>query len=65
MAARIEVSQFKPGEYRVRVIEAGGETSHIVTLQAGDHQRLAAGKAEPEESGPPLRPVGWCLPTPW
>jgi hypothetical protein len=49
MAARIEVQQVKPGEYRVRVIEAASETSHIVTLQSGDHQRLAAGKAEPEE----------------
>jgi len=49
MAGRIEVMQLKPGEYRVRVVEAGGETSHVVTLRAGDHQRIAAGKATPEE----------------
>jgi hypothetical protein len=49
MAARIEVEPLQPGEYRVRVIEGCGETSHVVTLRAGDHQRLAGGKARPEE----------------
>src|SRR5258706_589818 len=49
MAARIEVEQLKAGEYRVRVIEGRSETSHLVTLQPGDHQRLAGGKAEPEQ----------------
>jgi len=49
MAANIEVQQTKPGEYRVRIIEGRAETSHIVTLQPGDHQRLAGGKARPEE----------------
>jgi hypothetical protein len=49
MAAHIEVEPLRAGEYRVRVIEGGSETSHIVTLQPGDHQRLTGGKARPEE----------------
>ena len=61
MGARIEVAQLEPGQYRVRVIESRSESSHtgagctcsplkkLVTLQAADHQRLAAGKAGPEE----------------
>jgi hypothetical protein len=49
MAAKIQVEQVKPDEYRVRVIEGRSETSHIVTLQPGDHQRLSGGKARPEE----------------
>jgi hypothetical protein len=49
MAARIEIEQLKPGEFRVRVIENRSETSHIVTLPPADHQRLAGGKARPEE----------------
>jgi hypothetical protein len=49
MAAHIEIEQLKPGEFRVRVIEDRGETSHVVTLQPGDQQRLAGGKAGPEE----------------
>ena len=49
MAASIEVTQIKPGEFRVRVIEGRSETSHVVTLQPADHQRLTGGKATPEE----------------
>jgi hypothetical protein len=49
MAAKIEVDQMKPGEYRVRVIEGRSETSHLVTLQPGDYQRLSGGKGTPEE----------------
>jgi hypothetical protein len=49
MAASLEVEEVKAGEYRVRVIEGRSETSHLVTLQPGDYQRLANGKAQPEE----------------
>jgi hypothetical protein len=45
----VQVESIKPGEYRVRVIEAGGETTHIVSLQPGDYQRLAAGRITPDE----------------
>ncbi len=49
MTATIEVERLNDKEFRVRVIEGRSETSHVVTLQADDHQRLAGGKAEPEE----------------
>lgn len=49
MATKIEVEKVKAGEYRVRVVEGRSETAHIVTLQPGDHQRLTAGKGQPEE----------------
>jgi len=49
MAANIEVEKSGANEFRVRVIEGRSETSHAVTLRPDDHQRLAGGKAEPEE----------------
>lgn len=49
MAAKIEVEQVGEGEFRVRVIEGKNETSHRVTLQSEDYERLAKGKAEPAE----------------
>jgi hypothetical protein len=49
LATSIQIEQLKHGEYRVRVIEGSSETSHVVTLQPADHQRLADGKAQPEE----------------
>jgi hypothetical protein len=49
MAAKIEVEKTGEGEFRVRVIEGGSETTHRVTLKAGDYERLAKGNAEPQE----------------
>ena len=49
MATSIEVQRLKHGEYRVRVVEGRSETSHLVTLQSGDHQRLTGGNVQPEE----------------
>ena len=49
MTATIEVERLSANEFRVRVIEGRSESSHAVTLQPDDHQRLAGGKAEPEE----------------
>ena len=49
MTASIEVEKSKSGEFRVRVIEGRSETSHVVTLEPDEHQRLAGGKAGPEE----------------
>jgi hypothetical protein len=45
---KIEVVAYGEGEYRVRVIEATGESAHRVTLKAEDCQRLA-GNTAPEE----------------
>ncbi len=49
MAATIQVEASGAGEYRVRIIEAGTETSHSVSLSRKDYERLAGGKVLPEE----------------
>jgi hypothetical protein len=49
MAARIEVEKIDQSKFRVRVAEAGSETSHDVTVSLNDYTRLASGKAGPEE----------------
>ena len=49
MTARIEVEKSGEEEFRVRVVEGRSESWHSVTLRPDDHQRLAGGKAEPEE----------------
>jgi hypothetical protein len=49
MAMRIEVVKIDKSRFRVRVIEAGGETTHEVTLSPSDYTRLTGGKVEPEE----------------
>jgi hypothetical protein len=49
VAAKIEVEQAGPGEFRVRVLEGKSETSHVVTLKTVDYDRIAAGKIEPAE----------------
>jgi hypothetical protein len=49
MAAKIEVEKKGDLEFRVRVIEAGSETTHDVTLNPSDYTRLTGGKVAPEE----------------
>jgi hypothetical protein len=49
VAARIEVETLSDGEFRVRVIDGDGESSHLVTLNAEHHNRLTRGKIEPQE----------------
>jgi hypothetical protein len=49
MAAKIEVEKIDPSTFRVRVIEAGSETTHDVTVSPNDYARLTNGKIEPEE----------------
>jgi hypothetical protein len=49
MAARIEIEETRPGEYRVRLLEGGSESTHVVTLRAADCERLAGGKVQPVE----------------
>lgn len=46
---RIEIQTVAEGDYRVRVVEGASESTHRVTLKPEDFQRLAAGKAAPEE----------------
>ena len=49
MAATIEVEKIDNSKFRVRVMEAGSETTHDVTVSPNDYTRLANGKIEPEE----------------
>ena len=49
MPSKIEIDKVDATHFRVRVIEAGSESSHQVTLDPKDHARLAGATAEPEE----------------
>jgi len=49
MAAKFEVEKIDESKFRVRVIEAGSETTHDVTVSPNDYTRLTNGKIEPEE----------------
>jgi hypothetical protein len=49
MSARIEIEKFDASHFRVRVVEAGSESTHQVTLNPKDHARLAGATADPEE----------------
>ena len=49
MAAKIEVEKIDLSKFRVRVIEAGSETTHDVTVSLNDYTRLTNGKIELEE----------------
>ena len=49
MSAKIEVEKLDASHFRVRVIEAGSESTHHVTLDPKDYARLAGGAVEPEE----------------
>jgi hypothetical protein len=49
MRSRIDVEASHPGEFRVRVRDAAGETAHTVTVAVGDDARLTAGRASAEE----------------
>jgi hypothetical protein len=49
VAAKIEVEKLDASHFRVRVIEAGSESSHQVTLEPKDYARLAGGAVEAQE----------------
>ena len=49
MPAKIEIQPFDPSHFRVRVIEAGSESAHQVTLKPKDCERITGGAAGPEE----------------
>ena len=49
MPAKIEVEKMDASHFRVRVIEAGSESTHQVTLDPKDLARLAGAAAEPQE----------------
>ena len=49
MSAKIDIEKFDASRFRVRVVDAGGESSHQVTLNPKDCARLAGTSTEPEE----------------
>ena len=49
MSAKIEVEKIDQFKFRVRVTEAGSETTHDVTVSPGDYAKLAGEKVQPEE----------------
>jgi hypothetical protein len=49
MGTKIEVEQVDASHFRVRLIEAGSESTHQVTLDPKDYARLAGGSVEPPE----------------
>jgi len=49
MPPKIEVEKVDASHFRVRVIEAGSESTHQVTLDPKEHARLAGATGEPEE----------------
>jgi hypothetical protein len=49
MAARIEVSRVRKGEFLVTVVEGSTQSKHSVTLKDQDYVRLSGGKIGPED----------------
>ena len=49
MSPKIEVEKTDASHFRVRVLEAGSESTHLVTLDPKDYARLAQGAVEPQE----------------
>jgi hypothetical protein len=49
MPANIQVEKFDASHFRVRVIEAGSESTHQVTLDPKHHARITGGAVGPEE----------------
>jgi hypothetical protein len=49
MPTKIEIEKLDASHFRVRVIEAGSESLHQVTLDPKDYARLAVPTADPEE----------------
>jgi len=49
MAAKIEVEKIDQFKFRVRITEAGSETTHDVTVSPSDYAKLAGEKVQPEE----------------
>ena len=54
MPAKIEVEKLDASHFRVRVIEAGSESTHQVTLDPKDHARLAGASRRARETHPEI-----------
>ena len=49
MNTKIDLEKTGTLEFRVRVVEQSGESTHNVTIKQDDYARLAGGTVEPEE----------------
>jgi hypothetical protein len=49
MPAKIEVEKMDATHFHVRVMEAGSESTHQVTLDPRDYARIVGGAVEPHE----------------
>ena len=49
MAKKIEVEKIDEFKFRVRITEAGSETTHDVTVSPSNYAKLAGDKIQPEE----------------
>ena len=49
MPAKIEVEKFNPSHFRVRVIDAGSQTAHQITLEPKYFAKLAGANVASEE----------------
>lgn len=49
MAAKIEIERPGENQFRVRVSDSAGETSHVVTVRPEDYLRLTGGKVDAAE----------------
>ena len=49
MATKIEVEKIDNLKFRVRIVEAGSETSHDVTVSTNDYKKFSGSKVESEE----------------
>lgn len=49
MAPKIEIERPGENQFRVRVTDAGSETSHLVTVKPEDYLRLTGGKVDAAE----------------
>jgi hypothetical protein len=49
MAAKIEVTRVREGEFQVVVVEGTSRSKHQVMLKERDYARLSGGKIQPQE----------------
>ncbi len=49
MAAKIEIEQTAPEEFKVRVSEGANETRHVVTMKTSEYERISGKKVTPVE----------------
>ncbi len=49
MPSEIEVEKSAPGKFLVKIRESGTQSTHVVSLDAADYQKLTRGKVREED----------------